>query len=145
MLAKWSMASNTLLIDISCARPTNDILIEFEIEWNFVNAVVIFSQSQQNVAHVTTVTLSWRMQNSVVIVWFETRALRILYRITNLIEIPLAGRAPDLETANGRRCEVNARKSMSLRVVEVQSKFERSILKHAIWTVEREIFFITKQ
>ena len=46
-------------------RPTNSILIEFEIRSKFGNALVsnMPNQSQRNFAHVTTVTLSWRVQN----------------------------------------------------------------------------------
>ena len=51
--------------------PTNDISIDFKIQWNFVNALVhnILNRSQWNFTHVTTVTLSWRVQNFIVISW----------------------------------------------------------------------------
>ena len=41
----------------SCgARPTNDISIEFEIQWNFVILLFIIYQADHNeIAHVTTV------------------------------------------------------------------------------------------
>ena len=50
-------------------HPTNDISIEFKIQWKFCNALVhnIFSWSQWNFAHVMTVTLSWHVQNFIVI------------------------------------------------------------------------------
>ena len=73
------------------ARATNDISIEFEILWNFV--MLLFSQSPQNFAHVTTVTLSWRVQ-----MWSVDRILKQstanFDRISNSIEIPLVGREP---------------------------------------------------
>ena len=51
------------------ARPTKHISIEFEIRWKFQNAQVsnISDESQRYFAHVTTVTLSWRVQNIFVI------------------------------------------------------------------------------
>ena len=51
--------------------PTNDISTEFKIQWNLLS----FSWAHRNFAHVTTVTLSWCVQNFVVIGWalFETK------------------------------------------------------------------------
>ena len=51
--------------------PTNDISIEFKIYWNFCNSLLysLFIRSQWSFAHLITVTLSWRVQNFVVIDW----------------------------------------------------------------------------
>ena len=61
------------------ARPTNDISIEFEIQWNFVMLLFItyptdhkeiwHSSRQLHSYTVVTVTLSWRVHNFVVINW----------------------------------------------------------------------------
>ena len=50
------------------ACPTNNISIKFEIQPKFGSALVwnLFNRSQQHFAHVTTVILSWCVQNFVV-------------------------------------------------------------------------------
>ena len=68
--------------------------------WNvFVQNV--FGQSQRNVAHVTTVTLSWRVQNFVVIGWAHTRALPILIKFRKSFDISLVGPVPGAYLAPG--------------------------------------------
>ena len=77
-------------------RPTNNISIEFEIRPKFVSVLIwnILNRSQWNFAHATTVELSWRVQNLIVIGWVCFKLEHSKFdRISNSIEISLVVRA----------------------------------------------------
>ena len=77
------------------AHPTNDNWIEFESLWNFVMLFLhhTIGWSKRSFAHVTTITLSWRVQKVIVISW-ANQGTPIFYQISKSIEIPLVGHAP---------------------------------------------------
>ena len=93
-ILRYNILSN---IKMGPKRPSHIVVFQSNLKLKLCNTLVhnILGQSQQNFAHATTVTLLCSTQNFVVNNWVHFKPEHCKFW-SNLIEISLVGRAPDL-------------------------------------------------